>query len=171
VIAFGDIPGLKASEHARFFDVASYTNVALRDHPERALDIYRVVAGRGLVAFDERLQGYDKTQSLWSVLPPAVHVAVLLACIAVVLALIDANVRFAPAIPRDPPSDRDSSDYVRSMAALLRRANAGQAAIVRFAHAFPKSVELRELAAVPRPSGALVLQAAKLYITLRKERA
>jgi len=171
VIAFGRIFGMKPSARVRFFDVQAYTNLVLSEHPANALDVYRAVAGKGLVAFDEHQQGYDSTQSLWSVLPPPVHAAVVLAAIAVVLALIDANVRFAPPIARDPPADRDSSDYVRSMASLLRRAHAGQAAIERFSRAFPNSPDLRELAAVPRPSSTLVLRAAAIYINLRRERA
>jgi hypothetical protein len=171
VIAFGRIVGMKPSAHVHFLDADSYTNLALSRHPANALEVYRAVAGKGLVAFDERAQGYDSTQSLWSVLPSAVRVAAILAAIAVVLALIDANVRFAPPIARDPPADRDSSDYVRSMAALLRRANAGQPAIERFARAFPNSQELRDLSAITRPSGATVLRAATLYSNLRKDRA
>ncbi len=171
VVAFGTINGLKKSGRVEYFDVTKYTNLALSKNPERALDVYRAVAGKGLVAFDEHLQGYDTTKSLWSVLPPAVHAAVVLALVAVVLALIDANVRFAPPIAHDPPQDRDSSDYVASMASLLRRANAATAALERFARAFPSSKELRELAAMPHPSGELVLRAATIYINLRKERA
>lgn len=171
VLAFVKIPGLGPSPRLRSFNGEKFGNLALRNNPKRALDIYDAVVGKGLVAFDERPYGYDRTQSLWSVLPPPVHVAFFLSIAAVVLALVDANVRFAPAIPRDPPADRDSSAYLRSMASLLRRARAGRSAIERFARAYPKSAELARLAAVTRPSDALVQRAATIYAALRKEHA
>ncbi len=152
-------------------NVAKYTNLALSKHPRRASEIYAQVAGKGVVAFDERAYGYDRTRPLWSVLPPVVHVAVALAAVAVLLALIDANVRFAPPIVREPPADRDSSDYLRSMGSLLRRAHAGRAAIERFARVYPKSAGLEELAAVTRPSDALVLRAATIFAKLRKDQS
>ncbi|HTU71628.1 MAG TPA: DUF4350 domain-containing protein [Candidatus Baltobacteraceae bacterium] len=171
VVAFGAIANLGRAPHLRVFDVRDYTNLALSKTPQRALAVYRALAGRGPVAFDERVHGYDRTQSLWAVLPRSVHIAVGLATLAVVLALIDANVPFTPPLVREPPGDRDSSDYVRSMATLLRRAHAGAAAIERFARAYPKSAELRELAAVRHPSEALVLRAAAIYAAQRKEHA
>ena len=166
VLAFADVPGLRPT---RQFPAARFTNRALRAHPTNALEVYDAVAGRGLVAFDERPYGYDRTRSLWSVLPPPVHAAVWLAVFAALLALLEANVRFAPAILREPPAERDSSDYVRSMAALLRRGRAGRTTIERFARAYPKSSELAVLAAVTRPNDAQVLRAAVLYAALRKE--
>ncbi len=171
VLAFAKIPGLSPSPHLQSFDGRDFGNLALRNDPQRALAVYDAVAGKGLVAFDERPYGYDRTQSLWSVLPAPVHVAFFLSIVAVVLALVDANVRFAPAIPREPPADRDSSAYLRSMASLLRRARAGRSAIERFARAYPRSTELAQLAAVTRPSDALVLRAATIYAALRKEHA
>ena len=171
VLAFGTIFGLPHSPRVHAFDIARYTNLALSKRPQRASAIYAAVAGKGLVAFDERAYGYDRTRSLWSVLPPAVHVAVALVAIAVLLALIDANVRFAPPIVREPPADRDSSDYLRSMAALLQRSRAGRAAIERFARVYPKSAELERLAAIARPSDALVLRAAEIFAALRKDHA
>jgi hypothetical protein len=171
VLAFGRIYGLPSSAHVHSFDVAKYTNFALSKHPERAGEIYAAVAGHGVVAFDERAYGYDRTRSLWSVLPLSVHVAVWLAVLAGVLALIDANVRFAPPIVREPPADRDSSDYLHSMAALLRRAHAGRAAIERFARVYPKSPELEQLAAVTRPNDAQVQRAAAIFVNLRKDHA
>ena len=163
VIAFAPIAGLHAT---RSFNGENYTNLALEKNPKRALDVYDAVAGKGLVAFDEHPYGYDRTQSLWSVLPLQVRVAVWIAILAVVLALIDANVRFAPPISRDPPAERDSSDYLRSMGALLSRARAGRTVIERFARAYPRSEELARLAALTRPSDAQVMEAAVLYVSL-----
>jgi hypothetical protein len=171
ILAFVHVPGLTHSPRLLQFKLADYTNLALSKQPQRAQAIYDAVAGKGLVAFDERAFGYDRTQSLWSVLPPVVHVAIWLAALAVVLALIDANVRFAPPIVREPPVDRDSSDYLRSMASLLRRARAGRVAIERFARTYPKSDELAQLAAITRPNNALVQRAAAIFATLRKDHA
>jgi hypothetical protein len=168
VLTFASIYGLHPTKS---FNGTHYTNLALQKHPRAATDVYDAVVGRGPVAFDERPYGYDRTRSLWSVLPAPVHAAVWIAVLAAVLALIGANVPFAPPILREPPADRDSSDYLRSMAALLRRGRAGRPAIERFARAYPASQELAELAAITRPSDAQVLRAALLYATLRKEHA
>jgi hypothetical protein len=168
VLAFVPIGGLHPTHS---FVGKNVTNLALQKNPKAALDVYHVVAGRGLVAFDERPYGYDRSRSLWSVLPAPVHAAVWLAIFAVVLALIESNVRFAPPIVREPPADRDSSYYLRSMAALLRRGRAGRPTIERFARAYPKSQELIELAAITRPNDEQVLRAATLYAALRKEHA
>lgn len=168
VLAFVRIAGLRAT---RSFVGANFTNLGLQKNPQTALAVYNAVAGRGLVAFDERPYGYDRSRSLWSVLPAPVHAAVWLALFAVALALVESNVRFAPPIAREPPADRDSSDYLRSMAMLLRRGRAGRPTIERFARAYPKSQELIELAAITRPNDAQVLRAATLYAALRKEHA
>ena len=171
ILDFVRIPGLSPSPHLHRFNGSQFGNLALRQHPQRVVAVYDAVVGRGIVAFDERPYGYDRTKSLWSVMPQPVRVACFLAIAAVVLALVDANVRFAPAIPRDPPADRDSSAYLRSMASLLRRARAGRSAIERFARAYPGSPELAQLAAIARPSDALVLRAATIYAALRKDHA
>ncbi len=92
-----------------------------------------LAAGGGTVAFDERVHGYTEDRSVWDAMPAPARLAFWVALAAVALALIEANVRFAPAIPVDPPDERDSSAYVTSMAALLRRARAARAAIDRFA--------------------------------------
>ncbi|MGB6987051.1 MAG: DUF4350 domain-containing protein [Candidatus Aquilonibacter sp.] len=168
VLAFAQIDGLHAT---RTFNAKKYANLALQKNPRAALGVYDAVVGKGLVAFDERPYGYDRTRSLWSVLPAAVHAAVWVALLAVILALIESNVRFVPPILREPPADRDSSDYLRSMAALLRRGRAGRTTIERFARAYPRSNELLELAAITRPNDAQVLRAAVLYAALRKEHA
>ena len=92
-----------------------------------------LAAGGGAVAFDERVHGYAEDRTLWDALPAPARLAFWICLAVVALALIEANVRFAPAIPVDPPDERDSSAYVSSMAALLRRARAARAAVERFA--------------------------------------
>ncbi len=171
VLAFGMIDGLAKSPRLRTLDVVDDTNAALAKHPRNALAVYDAVAGRGPVVFDERLHGYDRTRSLWSVLPAPVRVACWLALLAIVLLLVDANVRFAPPVLQEPPADRDSSDYLISMARLLRRARAGSAAIARFAQRYPDNIELAALAARRHPSDAQVMRAATIYGNVRKDHA
>ncbi|HEY5256977.1 MAG TPA: DUF4350 domain-containing protein [Candidatus Baltobacteraceae bacterium] len=176
-------------------DVLSNAHVAQADNARFAFD---VLAGHGVVAFDERLHGYAQDKSFWSALPAPVHAAVWIVLGIVVLALVGANVRFAPALPVDPPGDRDSSDYLASMGALLRRARAARGAIAAFAEdAFRRarrryglsgqadvsaivariqSEEMRRaianldrLRAIERPSDAALVRAANLCARLRKE--
>ena len=171
VLAFGTIGGLRKSPRLRTLAVADDTNAALAKHPRNALAVYDAVAGRGTVVFDERLHGYDRTRSLWSVLPAPVRASCWLAALAIVLLLVDANVRFAPPILQEPPADRDSSDYLLSMARLLRRARAGSAAIARFAQRYPDNTELAALAARRHPTDAQVVRAATIYGNVRKDHA
>jgi hypothetical protein len=105
-------------------NVGHYSNSALEKNPRNALQAYDLVTRRGIVVFDERIHGYALDRSLWQVVPAPVHAAFWVAVLAVVLALIEANVRWVPPAPRTPPEDRDSSAYIVSMASLLRRADA-----------------------------------------------
>ena len=160
-----------AKLHVRQIDAALVTNGALARRPQQAIVAYDALAGRGLVLFDERLQGYDESRSMWSVMPAAVRAALWVVVVAVLIVLVDANVRFAPAIVREPPPDRDSSAYVRSMASLLRRAHAGAAALRRFSSLAPENADLRSMAAIAHPSDAQLLRAAHLFQQRRKERS
>jgi hypothetical protein len=106
------------------FDVRTFRNVALESRPANAAIAYAAIAGRGRVVFDEHVHGYANDRSMWSVLPPSVRTSAVLAFVALLLALIGANARWIPALAAEPPGDRDSSDYIASMARLLRRAGA-----------------------------------------------
>jgi hypothetical protein len=105
-------------------DARTFRNVALESRPASALLAYAAIAGRGPVVFDEHLHGYGTDRSMWSVLPPPVRTACVLVVIALLLALVGANTRWVPALPAEPPGERDSSDYIASMARLLQRAGA-----------------------------------------------
>ncbi len=94
---------------------------------------YDVLSSNGALLFDERVHGYAVGASMWDVLPQSVRGAVWLAVAMLALAIIGSLFRSAPPIALAPPRLRDSSAYVASMAALLRRAHAGAAAIERFA--------------------------------------
>ncbi|MBV9027868.1 MAG: DUF4350 domain-containing protein [Candidatus Eremiobacteraeota bacterium] len=82
---------------------------------------YNAIAGSGPVAFDEYAHGYSDTPSLWSVLPAAVRAAAWVAVAIALLALVGANVPFAPPYRAARDDERDSSDYITAVAELLRR--------------------------------------------------
>ncbi len=151
------------------YDVMRYDNAMLAKHPRDAATIYSALAGRGPVYFDEHVQGYDDTRSFWSVLPPAVHDACFLALAMLLLLLIDANAPFVPPVALEPPSDRDSSAYIASMAALLRRGHAARAAIARFARTYPRDEELARFAQLSNPSDAVLIRAAQIAAARRKD--
>jgi hypothetical protein len=161
----------KAKLKLQVLDVRALTNLALSNHPQNALLAWNAFADRGLVIFDERLQGYGEERSMWSVLPQPVRLSLWVALFAVLLLLVDANVRFAPPIAHEPPPDRDSAAYVASMAALLHRAHARRAALARFASLAPANAELQAMAAVAHPNDALLVRAAHIFQDRRKERS
>jgi hypothetical protein len=157
VLAFGKL-AIAHAPHLIVLDVRSYANAALARDPRGAVRVYRLLAGRGPVLFDERLHGYDRSRSLWQVLPRNVHFAVGLAALALLLMLVDQNVRFMPPLALERPEDRTSAEYLRSMGGLLRRARAGRLALERFGDRSSP------------PSDAAVLAAATRYIQARKDR-
>ncbi|MGA2760204.1 MAG: DUF4350 domain-containing protein [Candidatus Cybelea sp.] len=82
---------------------------------------YNAIANHGVAAFDEYVHGYDDRLTMWAVLPGPVHAAVWLIVAIVGLALIGANVPFAPPYLPEPAHERDSSAYIAAMAELMRR--------------------------------------------------
>ena len=143
---------------------------------------YDVLAGHGPAAFDEYVHGYDRDATFWQVLPPAVHAAAWIVAAIVVLALIGANVPFAPPIPPEPADARDSAAFVDAMAALMRRARAAGALTAAFAADAQRRArgratgpadadalaELERLSQMP-PSDADLLRAAVIGHRFRKE--
>jgi hypothetical protein len=83
--------------------------------------IYNAIANHGTPAFDEYVHGYDERQTMWAALPRPVHAAVWLVVAIVGVALIGANVPFAPPYLPEPADERDSSAYIAAMAELMRR--------------------------------------------------
>jgi hypothetical protein len=83
--------------------------------------IYNAIANHGAVAFDEYVHGYDDRLTMWAALPGPVHAAVWLVVAIIGLALIGANVPFAPPYLPEPADERDSSAYIAAMAELMRR--------------------------------------------------
>jgi hypothetical protein len=82
---------------------------------------YNAIAGHGPVAFDEFVHGYSQGETTWAVLPAAVRAAVCIAVALAVLALVGANVPFAPPYLAGMPDERDSSQYIDALAALMAR--------------------------------------------------
>ncbi len=102
---------------------ALFGNAQLRN-ADNVRFAYNTIWGHGAVAFDEQVHGYSGDPSFWGVLPRAVHAAVWIAVGALILAVIGANVPFAP--PYLPATDvaRDSSGYISALAELMRRSRA-----------------------------------------------
>ncbi|MGZ3496646.1 MAG: DUF4350 domain-containing protein [Vulcanimicrobiaceae bacterium] len=111
-------------------------------HTDNARFAYALL-GIGPVAFDERVHGYAEHRRFWDALPAAVQVAVLMAIGLVVLALVGANIPFAPALAPLRASERDSSEYIESMARLLMRGRAARRAIADCAEAVLRALRLR----------------------------
>ncbi|MGA8534379.1 MAG: hypothetical protein WB615_09765, partial [Candidatus Tumulicola sp.] len=160
---------------------ALFGNASLRNADNLAF-AYDAIAGNGPAAFDEYVHGYDDDLSFWEVLPVPVRAAFWMVCAIVVLALVGANVPFAPPIASSPPDERDSSAYVDAMAALMRRAHAMRAAIALFAADAERRArgrespsvrsalaELQRLRDLPQTSDAALVRAAAIDFQLRKE--
>lgn len=99
---------------------AIFGNAQLRN-PDNLRFAYNVIAGHGEAAFDEYVHGYDNRLTAWAALPNAVHAAIWIVLAIVAIALIGANVPFAPPYSPDPPDERDSSHYIAAIAELMRR--------------------------------------------------
>jgi hypothetical protein len=161
---------------------------AMLARSENAWFAWDLLSGHGPVFFDERLHGYAVGNSVWSVMPSGAHDAVWIVALIVLLAVIAGAFRSAPPVELEPNRPRDSSAYLTAMAVLLRRARAGAAAIDRFADDASRLArmkpslaarsdiaaelgELRSLSVVPQPSKEQLLDAARCYVTLRKDLA
>jgi hypothetical protein len=124
---------------------ALFGNKRLRD-ADNLRFIYNAVAGHGPVVFDEYIHGYSDHLTTWAVLPAPVRAAVWIAIGVLALALIGANVPFAPHYLPEAPDERDSSDYITAIAELMRRSRS-------------------------RPSDVIVLRDAILDFQRRKDHA
>ncbi len=82
---------------------------------------YNAIAGYGDAAFDEYVHGYSDGTTMWQVLPASVHAAVWIVVALILIALVGANVPFAPPYLPSGPDERDSSDYIAALAELMRR--------------------------------------------------
>lgn len=144
---------------------------------------YAVLGGRP-VMFDERIYGYVNARSFWQVLPFPMRVAIVVACTGVLLAVIGANLPFAPPQPSAPADERDSSEYIASLARMLERGGAQRAIVQRLcAHIQtvlgPRSLadgrardlleRARALGSLAGPRAEDVMAAGRLFAMVRKE--
>ncbi len=117
VFAFGKGRVIAAS------DPTVFSNLEL-SHEDNARFAYNLASVYAPVSFDEAAQGYSHTENVWHALPRPVHVALLLAGCAALLALIGSNVRFGPLIPLPHDEPRNSSAFIDSMASVMEQGNA-----------------------------------------------
>ncbi|HET6275998.1 MAG TPA: DUF4350 domain-containing protein [Candidatus Cybelea sp.] len=99
---------------------ALFSNAQLRN-ADNLRFAYNVLTGHGPVAFDEYVHGYKEDPTMWGVLPAPVRAAVWIVGALALIALIGANVPFAPPYLAEPLDERDSSHYITAVAELMRR--------------------------------------------------
>jgi uncharacterized protein DUF4350 len=151
-----------------------------RDNAAFAYDLFSTGAPP---QFDEYVYGYGSEKSFWQVLPPAVLAAVAVALFALLLAVIGANIRLAPPRPVEREEQRDSYDYIESLARMLQRGGTARDIIARLwkaaASLRPPALgdesgqralaELRGLHQEREPGARDVLRAGVIFFRLRKE--
>jgi hypothetical protein len=103
-----------------------------------------------VVAFEEWTHGYQSGDTWWSILPPALRLALGIAAGALLLLLLGAMWRFGPAAVLPENVERTSEEYLISMAALLKRGGATRKAVHDLAlvalHGAARSVGLPDAA-------------------------
>lgn len=144
---------------------------------------FALFAGRGPVAFDERIFGYGSGRTFWEVLPLPARTAVLIACAVLLIAIAGANLPFAPPYAAPEPEVRDSRAYIASLARMLQRGEAARETIAIFERhadtilrarstgderARELLERLRALAALPHPRTRDLLAAGKIVASIRK---
>ncbi len=117
-----------------FLTPSIFDNAQLAQHDNAAF-AYDVFAGTGVPMFDERIYGYAAGRTFWEVMPRPVIAAAIVALIALLLAIIAANVRLAPPRALERDDERNSLDYIESLARMLQRGGAGHDVITRLARA------------------------------------
>lgn len=152
-------------------------------HDGNAALAYALLGGAP-VRFDERVYGYDAGASFWQVLPQPMRIAIIIAFVAAALAIAGANLPFAPPYAAGPPDERDSGEYIESVARMLERGGASHEAVMRIAARCERVLspragsderarmllrELRILEATPRPGPHDVLQAGRIFARVQKE--
>jgi len=145
---------------------------------------YAVLSRGGTVAFEERVYGHATGRRFWQVLPAPMCVAIVVACVAVLLAIAGANLPFAP--PQSPAGaqERDSSEYIASLALMLQRGGAQREIVRRLcAHVQlvlgPRALldesarmlleRAQALQSLSRPRGEDVIAAGRLFARVQKE--
>ncbi len=111
-----------------------FDNAQLAAHDNAAF-AYDLFAGAGAPLFDERVYGYAAGRTFWQVMPRPVIAAVAVALLALLLAIIAASVRLAPARALERDDERNSLAYIESLARMLQRGGASHDVIARLARA------------------------------------
>ena len=157
------------------------SHLALRDN---AAFGYALLSGIGGIAFEERIYGHAAGNSFWEVLPAPMRIAIILSCAAVLLAIVGANLPFAPPHEARAVGERDSSEYIASLSRMLERGGA-QREVVRRLCAQVLSIatplaagdrdmltladEARRLQALLHPRVEDVIAAGRLFARVQKE--
>jgi hypothetical protein len=113
---------------------APFANAHLAENDNAAF-AYDLLAGSGAPMFDEHVYGYAAGRTFWQVMPRPVIWAAGVALLGVLLAVIAANVRFAPARAVERDDERNSFAYIESLARMLQRGGAAHDIIARLARA------------------------------------
>ncbi len=106
--------------------------LGVRDNAAFAYDLF---SGSAPPLFDERVHGYARGRTFWQVLPWPVRAAVAIACAALLIAIVGANLRFAPPRQLENEDERDSSAYIASLARMLQRGGVARDVIARIVKA------------------------------------
>jgi len=117
-----------------FVTPAVFDNAQLAMHDNAAF-AYDLFAGAGAPQFDERVYGYAAGRTFWQVLPRPVIAGVVIALLALLLAIVAANVRSAPARSLERDDEQNSSAYIESLARMLQRGGAAHDVITRLTRA------------------------------------
>ena len=157
------------------------SHLALRGNAAFA---YALLSGIGTIAFEERIYGHATGNSFWQVLPVPMRAAIILACAAVLLAILGANLPFAPPHESHATGERDSSEYIASLSRMLERGGAAREVVKRLCAqvlgvAAPLAAgdqdaqtlvdEARRLQALLHPRVEDVIAAGRLFARVHKE--
>jgi uncharacterized protein DUF4350 len=116
-------------------------NLAHADNARFAYDALTAGGDRSkVVAFDEFSHGFQSGDSLWAVLPTPMRYGAALLGFAFILLLIGSLFRFGPVTRLPVETERTSSEYLASMAALLARGGAARIALRSVADACLRDV-------------------------------
>ena len=154
--------------------------LAVRDNAAFAYDLFSAGAPP---QFDERVHGYAQGRTFWQVLPLPVRAAVVVAILALLIAIVAANIRLAPARRPEADDERTSFAYIESLARMLQRAGAAHDMIARLAKAAAglrkpapgdergsaAFAELRRLGERADAGPREVLRAGMIFAQLRKD--
>lgn len=143
---------------------------------ENARFAYALFSPLGPLQFDETLYGHETGHGFWQVLPVGVRAAIVLVCIALLLAVLGENLPFAPPHITRSMGERSSAEYIASLARMLERGAAEHEVasdlLARARHMLapraasdPRAKELLERA----KSASGLLAAGELFCIVRKE--